>query len=245
MNQAAVRTYFEDPRVVAYYAAAVKGTGLWVSEAKIFRRIFHPRQELLELGCGAGRIAIGLHEMGFGSILATDLCPKMVRECRRVLGLLQYDIPVKVVDATRIPFPDHSFDGVLFGFNGLMQIPGAARRQQAVCEVFRVLRPGHFFVFTTHDRDHYKFKDFWKKEALLWRKGEQQPGLLEFGDMFRDTDLGKLYIHVPSMHEVIGLLKGAGFLVESNVLRSKLANEPLNVREFADDCRFWIALKPS
>ena len=245
MNQAAVRTYFEDPRVVAYYAAAVKGTGLWVSEAKIFRRIFHPRQELLELGCGAGRIAIGLHEMGFGSILATDLCPKMVRECRRVLGLLQYDIPVTVVDATAIPFPDHSFDGVLFGFNGLMQIPGAASRQQAVCEVFRVLRPGHFFVFTTHDRDHYKFKDFWKKEALLWRKGEQQPGLLEFGDMFRDTDLGKLYIHVPSMQEVIGLLKGAGFLVESNVLRSKLANEPLNVREFADDCRFWIALKPS
>ena len=84
MNDTAVRRYFEDPRVVAFYAAAVKGTGLWASEQKIFRRVFHPSQNLLELGCGAGRIAIGLHEMGFHDIVATDLCPRMVREFRRV-----------------------------------------------------------------------------------------------------------------------------------------------------------------
>jgi hypothetical protein len=29
------------------------------------------------------------------------------------------------------------------------------------------------------------------------------------------------------------------------MMRSKLANEPLKVREFADDCRFWVAMKPS
>ncbi len=245
MNQAAVKAYFENPRVIAYYAAAVKGSGLWLSEEKIFRRIFHPRQELLELGSGVGRISIALYEMGFTNIKATDLCPKMVRECRRVLGLLNYDIPTQVVDATSIPFADNSFDGVIFGFNGLMQIPGAAARLQAVREVFRVLRPGHFFIFTTHDRDHYKFKDYWKKEALRWRKGEQQSELLEFGDMYNDTELGKLFIHVPNVKEIISLLKDGGFLVESNILRSKLANEPLKVREFADECRFWIALKPS
>ena len=111
---------------------------------KIFRRIFHPRQELLELGSGVGRISIALYEMGFTNIKATDLCPKMVRECRRVLGLLNYDIPTQVVDATSIPFADNSFDGVIFGFNGLMQIPGAAARLQAVREVFSCVAPWAF-----------------------------------------------------------------------------------------------------
>ena len=80
---------------------------------------------------------------------------------------------------------------------------------------------------------------------MRWRKGEQQSELLEFGDMYNDTELGKLFIHVPNVKEIISLLKDGGFLVESNILRSKLANEPLKVREFADECRFWIALKPS
>jgi len=245
MNNNAIRRYFEDPRVVAYYAAAVKGTGLWVSEEKLFRRLFHPRQHLLELGCGAGRIAIGMHGLGFHDILATDLCPKMVQEFRRICRLLELSIPSKLVDATAIPFADNIFDGVIFGFNGLMQIPGAANRQRAVHEVYRVLRPGHFFVFTTHDRDHWKFKDYWKKELLRWRKGQQQPELIDFGDMFTDTVLGQLFIHVPTIREVIDMLKAAGFMVEANMMRSKLANEPLKVREFADDCRFWVAMKPS
>ena len=245
MNDTAVRRYFEDPRVVAFYAAAVKGTGLWASEQKIFRRVFHPNQSLLELGCGAGRIAIGLHEMGFHDIVATDLCPRMVREFRRVACVLGHEIPSRVADATHIPFEDNRFDGVIFGFNGIMQIPGALNRQIAFCEVYRVLRPGHFFVFTTHDRDHWKLKGYWKKEALRWQKGEQQSELLDFGDMYTDTGMGWLYIHVPTVKEVINLLKGAGFLVEHNVMRSKLANEPSKVREFADDCRFWIAMKPT
>ncbi len=245
MNPSIARNYFEAPKVIAYYAAAVRGCGLWVSEEKIFRRVFHPQQCLLEVGCGAGRIAIGLHEIGFQNILATDLCPKMVKECRRVLGLLGHGIACRVADATRLPFEDNLFDGVIFGFNGLMQIPFATNRQIAVQEIYRVLQPGHFFIFTTHDRDHWKFKDYWKKEALRWRQGKQQPELSEFGDLITDTELGKLYIHVPSTTEVVSLLKGAGFLVEANIMRSKLANEPPKVLEFSDDCRFWVAMKPA
>jgi SAM-dependent methyltransferase len=186
-----------------------------------------------------------MHGLGFHDILATDLCPKMVQEFRRICRLLELSIPSKVVDATAIPFEDNIFDGVIFGFNGLMQIPGAANRQRAIHEVYRVLRPGHFFVFTTHDRDHWKFKDYWKKEQLRWRKGQQQLELIDFGDMVLDDALGKLFLHVPTVREVIDMLKSVGFMVEANMMRSQLANEPLKVREFADDCRFWVAMKPS
>ncbi len=241
----AVRTYFSDPRVIAYYGAAVKGTGLWYSEEIVFQDVFTDTDAgLLELGCGTGRIAIGMHGLGYRDLVATDLCSKMVKEFRRITGLLDIQIPSQVADATQIPFEDESFDGVIYGFNGLMQIPSASNRQTAVKEVFRVLRPGGKFVFTTHDREHWKLKDFFKKEELKWRKGKQQPDLLEFGDMYMETELGKLFIHAPSVKEVLSLLSNAGFKVEYHRMRSKIANEPSNVRDFADECRFWVVRKP-
>ena len=56
--------------------------------------------------------------------------------------------------------------------------------------------------------------------------------------------MGKLYIHVPTREDVLADLRRVGFKLEVDVLRSQLANEPHRVREFSDECRFWIARKP-
>ena len=243
--QEAVIEYFSDPRVITYYSESVKGTGLWFSEGIVFQDTFpDPHTEILELGCGTGRITIGLHDLGYSNLTATDLCPTMVKEFRRISGCLNIKVPSKQADATQIPYGDESFDGVIYGFNGLMQIPGSENRQQAVHEIYRILRPGGKFVFTTHDRDHWQHKEFFKKEALKWRKGKQQEDLLEFGDMYMETELGKLFIHAPSVPDVLNMLSNAGFKTEWHRFRSKIANEPQNVREFADDCRFWVVRKP-
>ncbi len=243
--QEAVIEYFSDPRVIAYYGASVKGTGLWFSEGIVFQETFpNPHTEILELGCGTGRITFGLHDLGYSKITATDLCPKMVAEFRRIGGLLNIKIPSAQADATQIPCEDGSFDGVIYGFNGLMQIPGSDNRQKAVHEIFRILRPGGLFVFTCHDRDHWQHKEHFIKEGLKWRKGKQQEDLLEYGDIYMETELGKLFIHVPSVPDVQKLLANAGFKTEWHRFRSKIANEPQNVRQFSDDCRFWVVRKP-
>ena len=39
-------------------------------------------------------------------------------------------------------------------------------------------------------------------------------------------------------------LKDAGFLLERDVLRSRVAEESQMVKDFSDECRFWIARKP-
>jgi ubiquinone/menaquinone biosynthesis C-methylase UbiE len=242
--QNAVKEYFSDPKVIAYYGAAVKGTGLWYSEEIVYQDVFPQDDSILELGCGTGRISIGLHDLGYRNLTATDLCPSMVKEFQRIASILQLQIPSRTVDARQIPFDDNSFDGVIYGFNGLMQIPGSENRQTAVHEIFRVLRPGGKFVFTTHDREHWKLKEFFRKEELKWRKGKQQTDLLEFGDMYMQTELGMLFIHAPSVKEVLNLLAEAGFKVDYHRMRSKIANEPAHVRDFADECRFWVVRKP-
>ncbi len=245
MDENTVKDYYRAPDVVEHYALAVNRVGLWRSEEKIFQRVFQRDQSLLELGCGAGRIAIGLWELGYQRILGTDFAREMVEESRRIARVLEYGIPFQREDATALSFGDEVFDGAIFGFNGLMQIPGRANRQKALREINRVLVPGSWLVFTTHDRESHGGRAFWREQQDLWKGGPPEPGLQEFGDVAVEAPNGMLhFIHSPSIEEVTEDLARANLRLETHVLREQIANEPPEVREFADDCRFWVAQKP-
>ena len=68
MDVEEVKAYFEDEGTVEHYARAAGRLGLWRSEEKIFTRLFRQEDSLLELGVGAGRIAIGLYELGYRNL---------------------------------------------------------------------------------------------------------------------------------------------------------------------------------
>lgn len=244
MQTETVHGYFDSEGVVEHYAEAAQRVGLWRSEKLIFQRLFKTGDTLLELGCGGGRIALGLAELGYRNLMAIDYSRNMIKQARLLARRLDRAVHFRVGDATQLEFEDNLFEGAIFGFNGLMQIPGAKRREQAMREVFRVLRPGSWFVFTAHDRENPRQKAFWDKERQRWRNGKQQPELDDFGDRFEPTPLGDLYIHVPTNDELRQMLKTVGFRIEADVLRSAVANEPPEVREFSDDTRFWVVQKP-
>ena len=241
----AVQAYFDSDAAVEHYAEAARRVGLWESEEKLFTRLFKPEATLLELGCGAGRIAIGLHELGYRNIMALDYARAMVRRARHMAEVLEYSIPFRVGDATQLEFEDEVFDGAIFGFNGLMQIPQAERREAALHEIYRVLRPGAWFVFTTHDREASRNMEFWEAEAMRWKKGEQAAGLHEFGDRLEEREGGVHFMHVPTVAEIETTLQNVGFRIEAHLMRSDLANESAAVREFSDDCRFWVVQRPA
>lgn len=245
MEKARVKAYFEQDSVVAHYARAINNVGLWRSEESIFTRYFNWDDSLLELGCGAGRIAIGLWEIGYRYLLATDIAKAMVEEGRRINQVLDYGVAFQTADATALPYEDGLYDGAIFGFNGLMQIPKRAGRRKAMQEVYRILVPGSYFIFTTHDRSSPRNIGYWKLEAQAWQEGRQMELLDEFGDICWDTPEGGLmYIHSPLKSDIIADLESVGFRLERNVLRSSLGPEPEHVRAFSDDCRFWVAQKP-
>lgn len=244
MDQATVLNYFATESVVDHYAQAAAHVGLWRSEEMILTRVFKPNDTLLELGCGAGRIAFGLHELGYAHILATDYSREMIRRARHLSKLLEYNLPLRVCDATDLEFEDNVFDGAIFGFNGLMQIPQAARRKQALSEIFRVIRPGAWFVLTTHDRAQSPDQDFWIQETHHWQQHEQSADLDDFGDRTESTPDGIHFMHVPSMQEMEALFKCVGFRIEVTLMRAQLTQEPAAVEAFSDNCRFWVVQKP-
>jgi SAM-dependent methyltransferase len=244
MERETVLDYFDSGPVVEHYARAAVSVGLWRSEERVFTRLFGKDDTLLELGCGAGRIAFGLNGLGYRNVLGIDYSRGMIKQARHLAQVLDRRVPFRVGDATDMEFEDGLFDGAIFGFNGLMQIPGAANRARALREIFRVIRPGAWFVFTAHDRENPRHRKFWEHEKLLWRRSRQKPELDDFGDRFEPDGMGELYIHVPTIREMEGELKAAGFRIEANAPRSSLANEPPEVRAFSDECRFWVVQRP-
>jgi len=243
MDGGTVKNYYRDPVAVRHFVDAATRLGLWASEEAVLTRVFDPEQTLLECGCGAGRIAFGLWELGYRHLLGFDFSREMIVEARRMARLLEYGISFRVADATRLEFEKESFDGAFFGFNGLMQIPLRAHRRQAMNRIADAVRSGGYFVFTTHDRGLNRYRDLWADERRLWDSGKQSASLLEFGDRHFSTPQGMIFIHIPDQGEVRDDLAATGFDLVETHLRSELASESAEVREFSEECRFWIARK--
>lgn len=246
MDPKEVRAFYEKEGVVLHYGAAVNRVGLWNSEEILFSRIFNIDQHIIELGCGAGRIAFGLLELGYKKITPMDYSCEMIQVARNIAAEKSVtELDFQVGDATQMEYEDESFEGAIFGFNGLMQIPGWNRRMDAMEEIYRVLKPSSFFYFTTHDRDSRAARRHWKKDAKLWQKGMQHPDYDDQGDTIGGTDWGDMFIHVPTRIEIEGMLEEVGFQLMSCDKRSDLAVESLETRKFSDDCLLWVVKKPA
>ncbi len=239
------KTYYSLPEVVDEYARATNGIGLWRSEEKVFTRLFKPDEVLLEVGCGAGRIVFGLWELGYHRLLGVDIARAMIEEARRINTVLEYGVSFRSADVARLPFGDGEFDGAIFGFNGLMTIPHREKRREALREIRRVVRPGAWFAFTTHDRAREKYRDYWADQEKLWAGGPPSPGLVELGDRWVILPHGNQFIHVPTRDEVREDLAATGWRLEVDADRALLALEDEHVTAFSDECVFWIAQKPA
>lgn len=169
----------------------------------------------------------------------------MIEAARTIAEAIWSPIPFVRADARNLPWESESFDGVIFGFNGFFMIPGASGREKALGEIFRVLKPRGHYIFTGHDRSLPNQKAHWDREAMKRGTRSGDEGKPEFGDVFADAGLGTMYIHSADPAEVTRLLARAGFEDVQTWSRRELANESSAVREFADECRFWKAVKPA
>ncbi len=253
VTSATVRDDFNAINTVLHYTRAAHFIGLWKSELALIEQYF-PAQtaRLLEAGCGAGRVAVGLWHQGYRNITAFDFASELVEQAENLVqeqGIT--GLKFLVADATRLSDSQPSalnsqpaaFDGVLFMFNGLMQIPGRENRRTAMRELHRLCRSGAHFIFTTHDREDPKDLNEWAKEAERWARGEQNPRLLEFGDRYFTDETGNTFMHLPDRMEVLEDMAATGWSHVRDATRNELASETPKVRNFSDNCRFWVARK--
>lgn len=252
ITSATVRADFNELSTVVAYARAAHFLGLWKSERLLIERFFvDSGAPLLEAGCGAGRVTLGLRELGYANLTAFDFAEELLAQALNLVAERGVeDIRFFLADATDLstspPVRERVYDGVLFMFNGLMQIPGRESRRKALRELRSVCAPGAPFLFTTHDRDESRTeRALWRLEAARWKRGEQDPRLVEFGDRYFDDDNGgRTFMHLPNRDEILEDLAASGWRHEEDHLRRELCREPRAVRDFSDECRFWVARNP-
>lgn len=243
-----VREDFNDLRAVVHYTKAAHRLGLWASERILIERFFPDKNvRLIEAGCGAGRVSVALAEAGYTRLHAFDFAEELLAQAQSLALERNVNLTLFHADATQLTkchaIRDTGFDGALFMFNGLMQIPLRRNRRRALRQLAAVCRPVAPLLFTTHDRDDSPAeRALWRLEAARWAKGKQDPILREFGDRYYEEDgVGRTFMHLPVREEILADLKATGWTHTFDAMRRQIAVESRSVRDFSDECRFWVA----
>jgi SAM-dependent methyltransferase len=201
-----------DPRSVDFYS---RDPGLWPIEERLIREFTRPPPaSILDLGCGAGRTTHGLRRAGWKTC-GLDLSEPLLRSAQRRFP----DLPLLQADATALTFASQSFDAVLFSFNGLDYVYPEAAREQCVTEVYRVLRPGGVFVFSSHNLigalfsgGYFYLRGYWNALKML----TAQVGTPHWREWYlRYQDLGgPQYFFSAPPGRTVRTLQRTGFVVD-------------------------------
>lgn len=123
-----------------------EAAGLKPDERALIERYLDRDASTLEAGTGGGRILGEMRELGFRSLAGFDFVPELIAEARRnePSGEIGFDVQ----DATRLTYPDASFDQVIYLQQLLSSIEDAGDRGRVLAEAFRILRSGGVALFS-------------------------------------------------------------------------------------------------
>jgi arsenite methyltransferase len=93
-------------------------------------------ESILDLGCGRGAVVlIAADRLTTGEAVGVDLWRKSDQSGNGI------DVKLVTDDMTDLPFPEATYDVVVSSL-AMRNVKGAARRDRAIDETVRVLRPG-------------------------------------------------------------------------------------------------------
>jgi ubiquinone/menaquinone biosynthesis C-methylase UbiE len=161
---------------------------------------------ILELGCGTGRLLKLLKSNGFNKLYGIDISENMIKICRKSLTnsitLLQHDF------RTRLPFESDFFDTVLFVGNTLANVD---RPDLTFKEVERILKKDGKLVIGCFNADYMTdeiVKNYYGKLPKPFK-------LKRFDKKNKTVYIGSLFAHWITEKDLRKLIESSGLKVDS------------------------------
>lgn len=134
---------YAHPDVLAYWHNFNK-VGLQAAEAYFIQRYFGTADKILDLGCGAGRVAAALGSTY--AVYGLDLTFELLQIGRQELAQQSFSSETEVAfwqaNLLSLPLPDQTFRAVVCLYATIQHIPSRENRQRAFAEMARVMQPG-------------------------------------------------------------------------------------------------------
>jgi ubiquinone/menaquinone biosynthesis C-methylase UbiE len=172
---------------------------------------------LVDLGCGAGRHALGFASRGF-SVTAVDLSRPMLEAVDSKARGQRIDLTTVQSNLCRLGcFPDQVFDYALSMFSTLGMIRGRESRRRALAEARRILRPGGRIALHVHN--------FWlnlrNSHGRIWLYSQAWRAFFDrasLGDrLMTYRGIPGMKVHLYRWGELKRELREAGFRIEDVV----------------------------
>ncbi|MBN3534854.1 class I SAM-dependent methyltransferase [Mycoplasma procyoni] len=233
---------FHDLKTIIKYSLATLKIGLWKSETFFIKKYLKNKEtKILDLGCGSGRTTFGMYQLGYKNIAACDISSSMIEQANILNEQFKYNILFETQDATELKYKDNSFDFVLFSFNGFPGIPSQKARIKALQEIYRVLKKDGIFIFSAHERDEQKYREYF---SAFWSKCPEFSFETKGDYIYINDENSCDFMHLYSIEELKQEIKqNTDFSLLEIVNRDQNFFENSRVKEFSDNTIFWILKK--
>jgi SAM-dependent methyltransferase len=211
---AALWEYAHTPRLADEEDRYFHGHPLFEADTAALEARFTVPGPLVDLGCGAGRLAVRFARRGF-PVVAVDLSPAMLQAAGRKARAEGLAVGRVAANLCRLGcFPDATFAYALSMFSTLGMIRGAAARRRALAEAARILRPGGRLALHAHNL-WLNLRNPQGRRWLLGQAGKRLLGRPDAGDR-RMTYRGipAMEVHLYRWPELRRELRAAGLRID-------------------------------
>ncbi|MCW4035794.1 MAG: class I SAM-dependent methyltransferase [Candidatus Bathyarchaeota archaeon] len=186
----------------------------WLSHER--DAILEARGRVLDVGCGAGRVALWLQERGC-AVVAIDVSP-LALEVSRLRGVRD----CRLMDARNLNLPDGYFDTIIMFGNNFGIAGGFEETRQMLAEFHRVTKKDGTIIASTRDplkTDNPAHLAYHERN----RRRGRPPGLVRIRVGFRGEYDDWFELLMVGEEELIDMLKPTGWRLK-RIYRSEGAN---------------------
>lgn len=150
-NLKIVTNWYTTEKSYEYMPEANKN-GLKVWEKSVVSQCFPQNSHILDIGCGMGREAFALHDMGF-KITAVDISEPIITKATQLAIESKRKIEFFLTNGFYLPFDNDIFDIIIMWSQTFGLFYGRESQIHILQECKRVLKKGGILSFSGHDRE--------------------------------------------------------------------------------------------